>query len=331
MRRLTANAITMAATVGLLAVLSVPAIRVVQDAPAQPEPARRAFGVYVDPWHVDEWARAEGFWPQLVAKFESFSRKRTVDNFLGEAERKGIDQVLVAWEPWQPVSVRLSPEQQGRPQPGYRNADIAAGRQDEYIRRFARSLARFDGTVLLRYAHEMNGYWYPWSHDPAGYRRAWRHVVELVRGEGARNVRFVWSVNPNLYEPYDAWRATLQRYWPGSRYVDVVGSTMINFGGLKDYTVPRFASRIRALRWDYGKPIALPETNTAYRGRIAWLRQLRGMLRSMPFVRVVVWSQLPSRGVAHLRGVGVGLLDWDVQKDSAATAVLRGIARDGAR
>ena len=48
-------------------------------------------------------------------------------------------------------------------QPGYRNIDIARGAQDRYIVRFARSLARFPGTVWLRYAHEMNGYWYPWS------------------------------------------------------------------------------------------------------------------------------------------------------------------------
>jgi hypothetical protein len=53
------------------------------------------------------------------------------------------------------------------------------------------------------------------------------------------------------------------------------------------------------------------------------------MLRSMPFIRAMVWSQLPSRGVANLKGRGVGRLDWDVQRDPVATAVLRAIARDG--
>ncbi len=37
---------------------------------------RRVFGVYVDPWHVDDWARAVGAAPQAVAKFEAFSRRR---------------------------------------------------------------------------------------------------------------------------------------------------------------------------------------------------------------------------------------------------------------
>src|SRR5439155_4774096 len=136
---------------------------------------------------------------------------------------------------------------QSRPQPGLRNIDIARGAQDRYVIRFARGLARFPGTVYLRFAHEMNGYWYPWSHDAAAYRWAWRRVVRIFRAVGARNVRFVWSVNPNLYEPAAAWRTALRRYWPGRRFVDLVGATMIDFGGTKNYGVERFVPRLREL------------------------------------------------------------------------------------
>jgi mannan endo-1,4-beta-mannosidase len=327
-RQLTLNSLTAALTLMLLALLTLPAVHILRASGSPAGPPPRLFGVYVDPWHVDDWARAERIQPELVAKFESFSRRRAADKFLDEAERKGIRRVLIAWEPWKPVPVSVAAGRQAAPQRGYRNVDIALGAQDGYIRRFARSLARFDGTVYLRYAHEMNGYWYPWSSDPVAYRRAWRHVVALVRAV-APNVAFVWSVNTSLYEPYDTWTRHLRQYWPGAAYVDVVGATMINFGGWKQYDVPRFASRIRALRWNYGKPVVLAETNTAYQGRVAWLRDLRRMLRTMPFVRGLVWSQLPSRGAAHLRGVGVGLLDWEVQRDPAATTVLRAIAHDG--
>ena len=65
--------------------------------------------------------------------------------------------------------------------------------------------------------------------------------MRLFGVAGARNVRFVWSVNANLYEPEAEWLSNARRYWPGSRYVDAVGSTMIDFGGEKDYTVARFA------------------------------------------------------------------------------------------
>jgi len=235
----------------------------------------------------------------------------------------------VSWEPWAPVPSALGVAAQAAPQAGYRNIDVARGAQDRYITAFARSLARFPGTVYLRYAHEMNGYWYPWSRDPEAYRWAWRRVVRLVHLAGARNVRFVWAANANLYEPPDVWRRTLRRYWPGRRYVDFVGSTMIDFGGTKDYSVHAFAGRLRALRRSYRKPVVLAETNTEYHGRVEWLSDLRAMLRGMPWVRAIMWSQLPSRG--RVQQQGTGNVDWDVRQDPAAAAELRRIIDDGLR
>jgi mannan endo-1,4-beta-mannosidase len=210
-----------------------------------------------------------------------------------------------------------------------RNIDIARGARDRYIARFARRLARFDGTVYLRYAHEMNGYWYPWSRDARAYRWAWRRMVRWCHAAGARNVRFVWSVNPNLYQPVGAWRANVRRYWPGRRYVDYVASTMINFGGAKTYTVRRFARRLRVLHREYGAPVLLTETNTEVLDALGWLYHLREMLRGMPWVHGVFWSQLPSRGKQQQAGAGV--LDWDVTTNPAAAEQLRGIIRDGER
>jgi len=341
MRQLALHVMTGSATVLLLVLLALPAKHVLerggQPAAARaiarsPAPARhpqRVFGVYVDPWHVDEWARAVGAAPQAVAKFQSFSSERTVAGYAAESERKGLRRLMISWEPWTPVPSALGVAAQARPQPGYRNLDIARGTQDRYILRFAHELARVPGTVYLRYAHEMNGYWYPWSRDAAAYRWAWQRIVRLFRVAGARNVRFVWSVNANLYESARTWRAGMHRYWPGRRYVDFVGTTMIDFGGAKDYPVAKFAPRLRALRRLYGKPIMLAETNTEARGAAAWLRDLRVMLRRMPWVRGVFWSQLPSRGKVQQRGAGT--LDWDVQREPAAAAQLRGMIHDGVR
>jgi mannan endo-1,4-beta-mannosidase len=288
----------------------------------------RTFGTYVDPWHVADWARDVGAAPQYVARFEAFSRGTTVDSFLREAEHQGLRHVFVSWEPWKPVPAELGVSEQFRPQRGYRNRDIAARAQDEYILRFARSLATFRGRVDVRYAHEMNGTWYPWSHDPIAYRRAWRHVVGLFRSAGARNVRFVWSVNPSLYLSPAAWRRSVRVYWPGRRYVDAVGSTMINFGGAKRYPVRRFAPRLRALRRMYRRPVLLTEVNTARGGRIRWLKDLRRLLRRTPWIRSVAWFQHDSRGQVQIKGAG--RLDWDVHSDPKAAALLRGIIADGA-
>jgi Glycosyl hydrolase family 26 len=290
---------------------------------------KRTFGTYVDPWHVAEWTAKVGAAPHYVARFEAFSRGTTVDAFLRESERQGLRRVLVSWEPWTPVPAELGIVEQFREQPGYSNRDIAAGAQDAYILAFARSLATFQGRVDLRYAHEMNGTWYPWSHDPVSYRRAWRHIVGLFRSAGASNVRFVWSVNPSLYLPFRKWRRSVRVYWPGPRYVDAVGSTMINFGGDKEYAVKRFVPRLRALRRLYRKPVMLTEVSTARRGRLRWLTSLRRMLRRTPWIRSVAWFQSPSRGQVQI--VGSGRPDWDVQTDPTAAALLRGIISDGLR
>jgi mannan endo-1,4-beta-mannosidase len=335
------NLLTASVTVALLAVLALPAKwtlgadrhnhppALAADAPS-PRPAadpRRAFGVYADPWHVDDWARAVGVAPQLIAKFEAFSNRRTLDPWLARAERAGIRRMLVSWEPWAPVPAAWGTALQARPQPGYRNLDIARGAQDRYILAFARSLAKFQGTVYLRFAHEMNGYWYPWSHGSRAYVFAWRRIVRIFEVAGARNVRFVWSVNPNLYEGEREWRRGLRPYWPGSRYVDAVGSTMIDFGGAKAYPVERFTPRLRRLHDTYRKPVVLTEVNTAYDGRLRWLADLRQALHTMPWIDVVSWSQLPSRGKVHQLGTGV--VDWDVKTDPAGAAELAAIIRDG--
>src|SRR5215208_6202050 len=195
--------------------------------PAAAHAQTRTFGVYVDPWSLDPW-RAARLEPQYVARFEAFSRGATVHAFIREAQAQGLPSVLISWEPWKPVPPELGVETQFAAQPGYRNIDIANGAQDEYILNFARDLATYPGTVYLRYAHEMNGTWYPWSRDPIAYRRAWRHVVRLFESAGATNVRFVWSVNPSLFLDTKDWLRSVRVYWPGRRYVEDRKSTRLN-------------------------------------------------------------------------------------------------------
>ena len=69
--------------------------------------------------------------------------------------------------------------------------------------------------------------------------------------------------------------------------------------------------------------MVLAETNTDFSGRVRWLADLRRMLRGMPWIRAVMWSQLPSRGKVQQEDTGV--VDWDVQRDPAAAAELRWI------
>src|SRR3954452_19202003 len=130
----------------LLALTALLLIPFLTPAAAPAATPARSFGVYVDPWHLDPWRDAH-IAPQYVARFEAFSRGVAVDGFLRQAEQQQLSSVLISWEPWKPVSPELGVEEQFAAQPGYRNVDIASGAQDEYMLRFARSLATFRGTV----------------------------------------------------------------------------------------------------------------------------------------------------------------------------------------
>jgi beta-mannanase len=48
--------------------------------------------------------------------------------------------------------------------------------------------------LYLRFAHEMNGSWYPWSQDPTGYIRAFREVAAAVHAQ-APLTAMVWAPN----------------------------------------------------------------------------------------------------------------------------------------
>ena len=54
------------------------------------------------------------------------------------------------------------------------------------------------GADILVATQEMNGSWYSWGSGhtrPEVFVAAWRHVVSVFRRSGARNVRWLWTVN----------------------------------------------------------------------------------------------------------------------------------------
>jgi beta-mannanase len=194
---------------------------------------------------------------------------------------------MIAWLP-RPSTAQADPH---RLQPQYANAAIAAGRQDAYIRAFARSLAAFHGTVLLRYAPEFDGKWEPWHDDHAAYVSAWRRIHRIFQEEGAVNVKFVWSPSlpwANYNGGFQGWLRLVRKYWPGSDVVDYVGTTTVSHNG---QPVAFFAERIPLLR-EFGKPVVLGEVYAPRWLRGRWLPEFAQMVDSMPYVRVVVWCDL---------------------------------------
>ena len=76
--------------------------------------------------------------------------------------------------------------------------DVQAARSKvaDWWRENAKAIRRQRWPVVLRFAHEMNGHWYPWgAHrtDPADFVAAWRHIHDVFRTVGATNVIWTWT------------------------------------------------------------------------------------------------------------------------------------------
>lgn len=134
---------------------------------------------------------------------------------------------------------------------------MASGSFDDSYSRFFRTARELKVKVLFRTMHEMNGGWYSWSSHPADFRRAFRHVSKLARFHALPKSTFkmVFSVNsldlptkdtvPNQSSPLVhceldgpvteemPFCPTFEDYWPGDEYVDVVGTTLYNWGRAK--------------------------------------------------------------------------------------------------
>ena len=129
----------------------------------------------------------------------------------------------ITWEPWNP--------EKGPNQPLYDLGQIAGGRYDSYIAGWAKAAAEYRGRLLLRFAHEMNGDWYPWSvaagdGTPDDYVAAYRRVRLIFKDAGADRVEWVWSPNVIINGDEDAIRGS----YPGDDLVDIIGIDGYNFG-----------------------------------------------------------------------------------------------------
>lgn len=129
-----------------------------------------------------------------------------------------------------PVITWMSDDPTASSQSAYSLQGIAVGQHDAYIRAWADGLRGAGGRVVLRFDHEMNGNWYPWSpgqngQTAAGYVAAWRHVHDVFVAEGATNVQWLWSPNVAF-----TGSAPLPPLYPGDAYVDRVGVDGFNWG-----------------------------------------------------------------------------------------------------
>jgi hypothetical protein len=295
-----------------------------------------AFGVHTpkDPFggntlKVEALQRDSGRPIEIVSWFQSWGGAPWVAQaqpHVFNAVIKSGRSPLVAWEPWRPGG--------GKDQPDYSLARIAGGAFDGYITQFARSLRDLRATVYLRPMHEMNGNWYPWSgtvngNSPELYVRAWRHMVDIFRSQGARNVKWVftplnedWPITPEN---------TLENYYPGSDYVDVLavdgynwGTKKPDFGGWRTFTTT-FEEAYARLAQLGPQPIWIAEVGSSTEGgsKAEWVRDMFARAQEMDRLNVIVWMDTidPREGDWRMRSPANVLAAFRPDPETMAAAV----------
>jgi glycosyl hydrolase family 26 len=137
-------------------------------------------------------------------------------------------------------------------------AAIAAGQYDSYLSAYAEAVRTYSHPVILSFGHEMNGNWYPWGYthtSPTTFVDAWRHIVNVFRSMGAKNIIWLWTANiiqtGGIPTPV-AW-------WPGSSYVTWVGIDGYYYRSSWTFT-SLFGPTITAVRELTRDPILIAET-----------------------------------------------------------------------
>ena len=248
-------------------------------------------------------AYGDAFLPPKGQVWHGVAGGHTVDLFERQTGKTpAVFQLFVAWDnaDW---AFRKARAQDGRLMlhlstysgPGTRERitprQIAQGRGDAFLRRLNRQILDHGGPVYLRLMAEMNGHWNPYAafdasgrarpgHSTRDFRRAWRRIARIVRSGGAP-VSLMWV--PQVAGAPDTRANAPRAYWPGSRYVDWVGtdfySKFPNWSGLDRFH--------RAFR---GKPFVFGEYAVWGRDDPAFVRRLFAWSRARRNVRMLVYN-----------------------------------------
>lgn len=196
---------------------------------------------------------------------------------------------IITWEPFDAV-------RGGVDQSRYRLSAIADGDFDGYLRQWGADVKQISRVVILRFAHEMNGDWYPWSEQvngngPGDYVRAWNHVHDVLRDAGVTNVQWMWS--PNVEYPGSA---PLEELYPGDDRVDLIGIDGYNWGDSDDgraWQWPKdlFSPTVDRVRELSPRPILISEVGSAEAGgsKAEWIERFAEYLEDNPDIEGFVW------------------------------------------
>jgi hypothetical protein len=138
------------------------------------------------------------------------------------------------------------------PDPYYTLDAVLAGSLDAQLGAWGQAAAAFGSPLIVEWGTEMNGYWFAWNASWNGletgaekFRRAYRHIVEIMRAQGASNITWVFHVNADD-DPIEPWN-TFENYYPGDDVVDWLGVSAYSAQSPQDDYWTNFSEQLDAV------------------------------------------------------------------------------------
>lgn len=230
-------------------------------------------------------------------------------NNLKRALEQKTHTPIISWEPWSSdfsFSHTLKDYRENK----YVFKHIIRGDFDTYIKQTAFAIKSYNNKVYLRFAHEFDNPFYPWSKTGSNsaeeFKKAWVHVWKIFKEVGVTNVRWVW--NP--------WKSqAVASYYPGDSYVDFVGLTTLNYGAQADFDqlyIP-YQKALKAQK--INKPVILAEFGSLAEttNQTEWLSQaIESISEKYPEIKhLVFFNSAIDKNVP--RQLNTSILNWQIK------------------
>jgi hypothetical protein len=206
----------------------------------------------------------------------------------------------------------------------YSLSAVAKGSFDQGLRALGAQLLTLRKSPIVRPMPEPNTPWYAWSGSAKGnsaatYVKAWKHVRSVLLKVDPK-VRLLWA--PYARSVPDTPQNTIASYFPGAKYVDLVGASAANFGTAKGlaWSTPSelFSTAYSTIEGLAKKPFWIAETGSTATGgdQRGWIQSLGSLRSTMPQLTGVVWFDVKDPSG-----------DFRVRATPASTSAFKGLLK----
>lgn len=252
-------------------------------------------------WGIFEWTTANNFHflhdleERLDYTFEFIVRYQSLDSSFP------MEELINAYNNNKYVELTLQTEhilQRDSDDTGIMY-DILNGEYDEFLHQYAREMKEFGHPVLFRLNNEMNGDWCSYSsyftgNDTELFKAVWRYIYDIFQQNEVDNALWIWNPH-DISFPGFKWNHYLT-YYPGDKYVDIIGLTGYNTGNYFKGEVWRDFDEIYSGLYEeyisiFQQPFMITEFGSSSIGgdKIGWIKDMFASLGQFDKIKVAIW------------------------------------------